>query len=120
MACDMRIWSSLTVFLACSQLNAANEEGFHWLGVEFCKDTLGELLERYPDAEYFEEYELLIVADSGEILRIDVGDGGIRLGLGGGTLANINRPDINANKERLYIDTAFKNGAALLLASQSP
>ena len=47
---------------------AANEEQFEWGGVNICHTTVGEVIELYPNARYFEDFEFLAVSSKGETL----------------------------------------------------
>ena len=64
----MRLSIALFILLVANRSNAANEEQFEWMGVNFCHTTIGEVIEQFPNAKYFEDYELLAVASSGEML----------------------------------------------------
>ena len=57
----------LIMFLPRSTL-AANEEQFEWAGVNFCHTTVGEVIELFPNARYFEDFEFLAVSNTGETL----------------------------------------------------
>jgi len=64
----MRLFLPLFIVLVSRPLVAANEEQFQWMGVNFCHTSVGEVIERFPDARYFGDFELLAVTDSGETL----------------------------------------------------
>ena len=64
----MRLTTALFILFVANSSIAANEEQFEWLGVTFCHTTVGEVIERYPNATYFEEFEFLAVKSSGETL----------------------------------------------------
>ncbi len=38
------------------------------MGVNFCRTTIGEVIEQFPDAEYYVDFEFLAVTGSGETL----------------------------------------------------
>jgi hypothetical protein len=65
----MRLSIAFFILLAANWSMAANEEQFEWMGVNFCHTTIGQVIELFPNAKYFEEFEFLAVASSGETLR---------------------------------------------------
>jgi len=64
----MRLLACLLLLVMSRSLLAANEEQFEWGGVNFCHTTVGEVIELYPNARYFEDFEFLAVSSKGETL----------------------------------------------------
>ncbi len=64
----MRLSTALFILFVANSSIAANEEQFEWMGVTFCHTSVGEVIERFPNAKYFEEFELLAVTSSGETM----------------------------------------------------
>ena len=96
----MRLSTVLLILLVANNSVAANEEQFEWLGVTFCHTTVSEVIQRYPDATYFKEYELLAVTSSGETLGA-VYDDLFFLVLPNGVIAGLQVPIVSGDTEQV-------------------
>ena len=96
----MRMYTALCLFLVANSTFAANEEQFEWLGVNFCHTTVGEVIELFPDAKYFEDFELLAVTSSGKTLGATYDELFFRVSPRG-VIAGVNVPIVSGDIDQI-------------------
>jgi hypothetical protein len=96
----MRLSTALFILFVTNSSIAANEEQFGWMGVVFCHTNMGEVIERFPNTKYFEEFELLAVTSSGETLGA-VYDELFFLVLPNGVIAGLQVPIVSGDMEKV-------------------